>query len=57
VEWCFIHSENVFVTSRILAQSYLHTFDILMVSNDAHFPCTWKFAQYYEVVNIIKEKM
>ena len=57
VECCFIHSENVLVTSRILAQSYLHTFDILVVANDAHFLCTWNFAQCYKVVNIIKEKM
>jgi len=57
VEWCFIHSENVFVTSRILAQSYLHTFDILAGANDAHLPCTWKFAQCYKAVNIIKENM
>jgi len=57
VEWCFIHYENVFVTSRILVQSYLHTFDILTVANDAHFPCTWKFAQCNKVVNTIKENM
>jgi len=57
VEWCFIHSENVFITSRILAQSYLHTFDILVVANDANFPCTWKFVQCCKVIKTIKENM